>query len=74
MFGADQIVAHLVGDYLFQSHWVATEKTKKNLPCLVHVLLYALPFLLLKGIGETFLAKDVELSDVTKFLDEELAR
>ena len=31
----------------------------------------ALPFLLMKGIGETFLAKDVELGDVAKFLDGE---
>lgn len=31
-----------------------------------------LPFLLMRGIGETFLAKDVELGDVAAFLDEEL--
>jgi 3-dehydroquinate synthase len=33
-----------------------------------------LPFLLMRGIGEAFLAKDVELADVAAFLDEELAR
>ena len=33
-----------------------------------------LPFLLMKGIGETFLAKDVKLADVATFLDEELRR
>ena len=33
-----------------------------------------LPFILMKGIGEAFLAKDVELSDIAAFLDEELAR
>lgn len=33
-----------------------------------------LPFLLMRGIGQTFLAKDVDLDDVTEFLDEELAR
>ena len=33
-----------------------------------------LPFLLLNGIGETFLAKDVELDDVAAFLEEELRR
>lgn len=33
-----------------------------------------LPFLLMRGIGETFVAKDVELADVARFLDEELAR
>lgn len=31
-----------------------------------------LPFLLMRGIGETFLAKDVDLGDVAAFLDEEL--
>lgn len=31
-----------------------------------------LPFLLLRGIGETFLAKDVSLDDVAAFLDEQL--
>ena len=32
-----------------------------------------LPFLLMRGIGKTFLAKDVSLDDVAAFLDEELA-
>ena len=32
-----------------------------------------LPFLLARGIGKTWLAKDVELTDVTAFLDEERA-
>jgi len=32
-----------------------------------------LPFLLLKGLGEAYLARDVELTDVANFLDEELA-
>jgi len=31
-----------------------------------------LPFVLMKGIGKAFLAKDVELDDVAKFLDEQL--
>jgi 3-dehydroquinate synthase len=33
-----------------------------------------LPFLLMRGIGQTFLAKDVDLADVAAFLDAELAR
>ncbi len=33
-----------------------------------------LPFLLLKGIGEAYLARDVELADIAAFLDEELQR
>lgn len=31
-----------------------------------------LPFILLRGIGDAFVAKDVELADVSAFLDEEL--
>jgi 3-dehydroquinate synthase len=31
-----------------------------------------LPFLLLRGIGQTFLAKDVDLAEVAAFLDEQL--
>lgn len=33
-----------------------------------------LPFVLMKGIGQAFLAKDVDLGDVAVFLDGELAR
>ena len=47
MFTADQLVAHLVGDYILQSHWMATEKTKKSLAAAVHAVTYTLPFLLI---------------------------
>jgi 3-dehydroquinate synthase len=33
-----------------------------------------LPFVLMKGIGEAFLAKDVDLDEVGEFLDGELQR
>ncbi len=33
-----------------------------------------LPFILLNGIGEAFVAKDVDLADVARFMDAELAR
>lgn len=33
-----------------------------------------LPFILLRGIGAAFLARDVELADVASFLDEQLGR
>ncbi len=33
-----------------------------------------LPFILLNGIGETFMARDVELADIAAFLDEQLQR
>lgn len=47
MITADQILAHLVGDYLIQSHWMATEKTKRSVAAAAHALTYALPFLFL---------------------------
>lgn len=47
MFTADQIVAHLVGDYILQSHWMATEKTKSGFAATVHAFCYTLPFALI---------------------------
>lgn len=47
MFGADQLVAHAIGDYVIQSDWMAREKTKRLGVALAHALTYALPFLLL---------------------------
>lgn len=45
MITADQLVAHAVGDYILQSDWMATEKTKRSLAAAVHALTYTLPFL-----------------------------
>lgn len=45
----DQVVAHLIGDYILQSDWMANEKTKKNVAAVVHGFFYALPFLILTG-------------------------
>lgn len=47
MFTADQIVAHLVGDYIFQSHWMATEKTKRSFAAAAHAICYTAPFALI---------------------------
>lgn len=47
MITADQIIAHMVGDYLLQSDWMALEKTKKTSAALAHVATYVLPFLAL---------------------------
>lgn len=46
MITADQIFAHVVGDYILQSHWMATEKTKRSLAAAVHAGSYGLPFLI----------------------------
>lgn len=45
MFTVDQLMAHAVGDYLLQSEWMATEKTKRSVAALVHCAFYILPFL-----------------------------
>jgi hypothetical protein len=44
---ADQILAHLVGDYILQSHWMAQEKTKQSFAAAAHAGTYTLPFLFL---------------------------
>lgn len=47
MFSMAQIVAHLVGDYILQNHWIAINKTTNSWIALLHALLYTLPFLFL---------------------------
>jgi len=47
MITADQIIAHLVGDYILQSDWMANEKTKRHLAAAIHAATYTLPFLLI---------------------------
>lgn len=48
VFTASQIVAHLVGDYLLQSDWMATEKVRRSFPAAAHAVMYSLPFLFLR--------------------------
>lgn len=44
--GLGLILAHLVGDYLLQSDWMANEKTKRWWPATAHAITYGVPFLL----------------------------
>lgn len=46
----EQLLLHLIGDYITQTDWMATEKARNTLAATVHALIYALPFLL---IGST---------------------
>lgn len=41
------ILAHLVGDYVLQNDWQAQNKTRYHVPCIVHVLLYTLAFVVI---------------------------
>lgn len=44
----EQLLCHLFGDYITgQSDWMALNKNKRSIPCLVHVFLYTLTFLFL---------------------------
>lgn len=37
-------LAHLAGDYLIQSHWMATEKTSRWWPAVAHGVTYTIPY------------------------------
>lgn len=39
------IYAHLIGDYLLQNDWMALNKKQSSWHCLVHVVVYMVPFL-----------------------------
>jgi len=43
-----QFLFHLWGDYIFQTHWMALNKTKNTLvgwlACLTHCVIYTIPF------------------------------
>lgn len=43
----NQLLCHLIGDYIFQSPYMALNKNNKTIPCLIHCILYTLPFLFL---------------------------
>lgn len=51
----EQLLLHLIGDYITQTNWMATEKTRKGIAALSHATVYAIPFLLLSpSIGAIF--------------------
>lgn len=48
---ADQLVVHLVGDYITQSDWMAVWKVRRALPALVHSVVYSAGFLVFGPSG-----------------------
>lgn len=44
----EQLLAHLWGDYILQSDWMAENKTKRWLPAAIHATVYSLAFLLFR--------------------------
>jgi hypothetical protein len=47
MITVDQIFLHMFGDYVLQSHWMATNKTKSWRVALIHAVTYGVPFVFL---------------------------
>lgn len=43
----EQLLLHLIGDYITQTDWMATEKTKRHEAAFAHAVVYSIPFLLL---------------------------
>lgn len=43
----NQLIIHLIGDYITQTDWMAKNKTRRALPAALHAIIYSLPFLLL---------------------------
>lgn len=43
----EQLLCHLLGDYVLQNHWMANRKVQSNWAAAIHAVLYGLPFLFL---------------------------
>ena len=44
-----QLICHLIGDFCLQNDYIAERKTRNTAVCLMHVLLYSVPFFALIG-------------------------
>lgn len=44
-----QLILHLVGDYITQSHWMASRKTSSTWAAFVHATIYSAPFWFIAG-------------------------
>ncbi len=47
MFTMDQLMLHLLGDYVLQSEYMAANKAKKTWVAFFHAFVYSAPFLLI---------------------------
>jgi hypothetical protein len=61
IFSFAQLIAHMIGDYLFQSHWMATSKRARSAACLLHVIAYGAAFVLVELLdGRTLAGKQIQ--------------
>ena len=54
----EQLILHLIGDYITQSDWMASNKTRRTWPALCHTVVYSVPFFLIgsaPAVGVIFL-------------------
>lgn len=49
MLALGLIAAHMMGDYVLQTNWLAANKTKRLDALVIHVLLYTLAFAIVLG-------------------------
>ena len=47
----EQLILHLIGDYVTQTDWMARNKNRNLFVATLHATVYSLPFLLLKPSG-----------------------
>jgi hypothetical protein len=55
----EQLILHLIGDFVTQSDWMATNKSKRSWPALCHAVTYSLPFYLIgsaSAVGVIFVS------------------
>ena len=43
----EQLILHLLGDFVIQNDWMANNKTRRSWPAFCHVVVYGIPFLLI---------------------------
>ena len=43
----EQLLLHLLGDYITQTDWMAREKVRRSWAALVHAVVYGVPFMLI---------------------------
>lgn len=63
----EQLLLHLIGDYVTQTDWMANEKTKQTKAAVVHALVYSLPFLLLSPSVAAFLVICISHGIIDRF-------
>lgn len=51
----DQLICHLIGDYVLQTDWMARKKLEKLHAAVIHAFVYAIPFTLITGFSRALL-------------------